>query len=147
MTTTKKTTSKKPYTGAKRGRKPGTPKTPGSGRRSKYTPEYGERLKDLMSEGLCLQEVCKELKISWGTFHTWKNKHAEFAQAVEEGKAKVIAWSIKHYRDHLISQADTKLWRMWMINVCGWRERHEHSTDSNKPLELNIRWLGDDDKP
>ncbi len=53
---------------------------------SKYNPDLNETVTNYCLLGCTDLELAKFLGISEKTFYTWKNKHKEFSQAIQDGK-------------------------------------------------------------
>lgn len=59
-----------------------------AGRPTDYTPELGERILSLMSEGLSLAAAAAECDIYRQRVYDWEKQHPEFADAVKLGRSK-----------------------------------------------------------
>lgn len=55
----------------------------------KYDPKFIPIAKALAAKGFIDIEICEVLGVSKATFINWKNRHPEFDQAVDEGKASI----------------------------------------------------------
>lgn len=58
------------------------------GRPTDYTPELGDRILDLMSEGLSLAAAAAECDVHRRRVYDWEAKHPEFAELVQLGRSK-----------------------------------------------------------
>jgi hypothetical protein len=58
------------------------------GRPTDYTPELGDRILDLMSEGLSLTAAAAECDVHRRRVYDWEAKHPEFAELVQLGRSK-----------------------------------------------------------
>lgn len=64
-------------------------KHPG-GRPTTYRPEIGRQVADAMATGLSLEAAAAACGIGPRTAFTWQKQHAEFQQAVEDGRARSL---------------------------------------------------------
>lgn len=58
------------------------------GRPTKYEPEHGERIIELMAEGLSLTAAAAELNVCRDTVYEWAKQHPEFSDSKNLGSAK-----------------------------------------------------------
>lgn len=58
------------------------------GRPTDYTPELGDRILKLMSEGLSLAAAAAECDVHRQRVYDWADRHAEFADTVNLAKSK-----------------------------------------------------------
>lgn len=58
------------------------------GRPTDYTPELGEKILALMSEGLSLAAAAAELDIHRQRVYDWEEKHPEFSDTVRLARSK-----------------------------------------------------------
>jgi hypothetical protein len=56
------------------------------GRPSKYKPEFTEQAKKLCRLGATDADLAKFFLVAESTLHLWKTEHAEFSEALKEGK-------------------------------------------------------------
>lgn len=59
---------------------------------SKYLPEYGERLYQIMSQGKSTLQVAVEFGINKDTIYAWRDRHPEFAEWLLKGQEAYEAW-------------------------------------------------------
>lgn len=59
-----------------------------SGRPTDYKPEYGEKILELMQEGLSLAASAAEIGIHRQRVYEWAEKHPEFGEIFSLGKGK-----------------------------------------------------------
>lgn len=58
------------------------------GRPTDYTPELGDRILELMSEGLSLAAAAAECDVHRRRVYEWEERHPEFAELVQLGRSK-----------------------------------------------------------
>jgi hypothetical protein len=58
------------------------------GRPTDYTPELGEQILQLMSEGLSLAAAAGELDVHRQRIYEWEDRHPDFADAVKLARSK-----------------------------------------------------------
>lgn len=59
-----------------------------AGRPTKYDEAFGERIVELMSEGLSLTAAAAELNVHRDTIYAWADTHPEFSDSKKLGSAK-----------------------------------------------------------
>lgn len=59
-----------------------------AGRPTDYTPELGEKILELMNQGLSLAAAAAELNIHRQRVYEWEEKHPEFADTVNLARSK-----------------------------------------------------------
>lgn len=57
-------------------------------RQTKYTPEIGVKILELMEQGLSLFAACGEVNVGRTTAYEWIDRHPEFASLIELAKQK-----------------------------------------------------------
>lgn len=57
-------------------------------RQTKYTPEIGVKILELMEQGLSLFAACGEVNVGRTTAYEWISRHPEFASLIELAKQK-----------------------------------------------------------
>lgn len=57
-------------------------------RQTKYTPEIGVKILELMEQGLSLFAACGEVNVGRTTVYEWLDRHPEFASLIELAKQK-----------------------------------------------------------
>lgn len=58
------------------------------GRPTKYKPEFGERIIELMSQGYSLAAAAADLEVGRSTVYKWIDEHPDFAGLVEIAKVR-----------------------------------------------------------
>jgi hypothetical protein len=56
--------------------------------RTKYQADFPERARKLAKAGMLDKEISKSLGITEASFYKYQNEHADFMEAIKEGKAK-----------------------------------------------------------
>lgn len=59
-----------------------------AGRPTDYTPDIGERILGIMSEGLSLAAAAAECDVGRSTVYQWKDRHPEFADTINLAMVK-----------------------------------------------------------
>jgi hypothetical protein len=118
-------------------------------RPTKYTPDMPERLLEMASRGLIVQECCAELGISETAYARWCNPEfnqyqPEFAEAAEMAAALRAAYYMRIGRDNMVAhnegpKLNTGAWVFSMKNIAGWKDKTELSGNAQEPLVI----LGD----
>jgi hypothetical protein len=107
------------------------------GRPTKYTPDMGQRVIELMAQGWSKEEVCYNVEdgglgISYQSFLTYQQEHPEFLEAVKEGDRASAAWWAKTGRSAAvggIKDFNATAWIFNMKNRFGWADKTESKTD------------------
>jgi hypothetical protein len=60
-------------------------------RKSTYTPDMPERVKNYCRNGLVESQICKNIGIGHTQFNVWKQRYPELAEALKEGKASAVS--------------------------------------------------------
>jgi len=106
-------------------------------RPTKYTEDIPERVLEYMYQGLSIEEIAYELKISKQTFYTWCEKYPELLDAKKRGTDFAQGWWMKQARLNLKDKDfNATLFYMNMKNRFGWADKQEHkvSGDKDNPL-------------
>ena len=74
------------------------------GRPTDYDPAFCERVIEYGREGMCRQEICAELDISFQTFSNWLKVHREFFDAATRAKELENAWWLKAGREGIFNR-------------------------------------------
>jgi len=83
------------------------------GRKSKYAPEYCDKIVEWSSEGLSIKECLHRIGISTATCTVWAKDHAEWRDAMDRAHIAWHSWYMQFGRRHLESTKDDEL----IINV------------------------------
>ena len=62
------------------------------GRPTSYDPEFCQLIIDAMSTGLSVEAAAAKIGISARSLFYWQKKHAEFLQAIQEGRMRSQLW-------------------------------------------------------
>jgi hypothetical protein len=119
------------------------------GRPSDYTQELGAKFTRLMGEGYSITAVAGALGLTRSVVYDWIDKHPEFSEAIERGKAARVfrlEFDMKHaFKPHEVTAA-----RFSLVNACPggregdtWRDKIEidHDTPPDSPLAQLAREL------
>jgi hypothetical protein len=119
---------------------------PRTGRPPKYNRSYGPKIIAAMATGLSLDAAAAEIGVSPRTAYQWQRDMPEFSQAVEEGRAKALAF----WEKRAIAVASGKPGNAAIISLglrnrsraaSGWHEavRAEHSGPDGQPVQVEQR--------
>ena len=123
---------------------PARQKHPG-GRPTLYRPEIGARIADEMASGLSLEAAAAECGVGPRTAFTWQDKHDEFRQFIEEGRAR----SLLFWERRAIALANGAPGNANVVtlglknrsrNASGWfdAQRLEHSGPDGGPIRQEL---------
>lgn len=98
----------------------------GRGRPTEYTPELGERILELMEEGLSLTAAAAECDVHRQRVYEWEGRHPDFAEDVKLGRAKRQAFLERR----LMGAADgpivtSSIFALKNTNPDDWRDKRE----------------------
>lgn len=100
-------------------------------RPSKYTPETAKKITDAIRLGATFGLACQYAGISEDTFARWREKYADFAEAVKEAEgAGVVGWLAKIEKaanEGTWQAAAWKLERRYPREYGRTVQEHEHS--------------------
>lgn len=113
------------------------------GRPTAYSPDLCDRIVEAMATGLSLDAAAAEIGISPRSTYKFQRDFPEFAQAVEEGRAKALAF----WERRAIAVASGKPGNAAIISLglrnrsrsaSGWHEsvRTEHSGPDGQPVQV-----------
>ena len=120
------------------------------GRPSKYKEAYCNEVITHMAEGASLTSFAAEIGVARSSINEWMEKHPEFSEAVNKGKAKCAAWWEKKGREGAagLAQVNPTLVIFGLKNMAGddWRDRkdidHTSSDGTMSPKEIIIKGAG-----
>lgn len=97
-----------------------------AGRPTKYTPEIGQHLLDLMAQGFSITAAAGSLKISRETVYAWAKEKPEFSDALKSGRAARV---YKLEQDLLSADAGpvvtSRIFALKNADAHEWREKQE----------------------
>ena len=105
-----------------------------TGRPSKYTAEYANKLLGILEKGHTVQEAAAQLKISRDTLYRWSKDHEEFGDALRTGKEWSEAANIAILRQGSLGQIpkfNPTGYAMLMNNCYGWSRNQEGQASIN----------------
>lgn len=112
------------------------------GRPTKYLPEYGERVIDLMRQGYSMAEVAYDLNIVKSTLYKWIEENEEFSASIKEGKYFSEGWWSKQGRINLYNKEfSPTLFYMNMKNRFGWSDKQETNITATLKQEEALKEL------
>lgn len=114
---------------------------------SKFDELDLKQVEKLASQGLTQQQIADALGISERSFRNYKEKFAEFADAIKKGKAKGIA-RVTNKLFEKIETGDTTSIIFFLKTQGGWKEasKVEYSVDeSNQADQLDLEKLSDEE--
>lgn len=96
------------------------------GRPTIYTPEFGERIITLMSEGLSLTAAAAEMNVHRQQVYDWKEKFPEFNYAVNIAMAKrQLFLERRLYNEELGPRVTATIFALKNAGAADWREKQE----------------------
>lgn len=114
---------------------------------SKFDELDLKQVERLASQGLTQQQIADALGISERSFRNYKEKFAEFADAIKKGKAKGIA-RVTNKLFEKIETGDTTSIIFFLKTQGGWKEasKVEHTIDdTNQSNQLDLEKLSDEE--
>lgn len=112
------------------------------GRPTKYLPEYGERVIELMKQGASIIEVAYELNVARSTIYEWMENHKEFSDTIKRGKDFSEGWWMIQGRSNLWNKEfSPTLFYMNMKNRFGWADRQESNITAHIKQEDALKEL------
>lgn len=116
------------------------------GRPTAYNPDLCNKLIAAMATGLSLDAASAEVGISPRTAYRWQRDIPEFSQAVEEGRAKALAfWEKRAIAVANGGRGNAAIISLGLRNrsrsASGWHEavRTEHSGPDGRPMQVEQR--------
>ena len=76
------------------------------GRPSTYDPAYCERVIELGRLGKSIEQICSNLNTPVRTLYEWRDRNAEFSQALEYAKELEQAWWEEQAHLYMLEQKD-----------------------------------------
>ena len=97
-----------------------------AGRKSKYNPGMIPAVEMWARDGLTEEEIARKLGVGHTAFNVWKNKHAEFVEALKTSKETADARVEKALYTKALD-GDTTAQIFWLKNrqPGKWRDKHE----------------------
>ena len=81
----------------------GKPRTPGSGRKSKYSAQLIETICWRLADGESIRAICADARMpAWETVRQWLRAHKEFLQMYAQARE----WQQEYWADQIIEIAD-----------------------------------------
>lgn len=113
-------------------------------RQTDYKPEFADLARNYALLGATVEDIGPLLGVTGRTIRTWKRKHPEFAEAIEEGNRHAdakVAGAL--FRNALEGNVVAQIF--WMKNRQGWRDRQDMSVAgaNGGPLEVQIIRFGE----
>lgn len=124
------------------------------GRPSKFKPEIGDQLCELMAEGVSAVRACKEAGVAMRTFYRWQREYPEFMAQVSrarEDQADTFAdqmCDIAEF-DEDVQRAklkiDARKWVASRMKPKSWGDRQhlEHTGADGVPLSIRVEYTDD----
>jgi transposase len=103
--------------------------------KSKYKPEYCQKLIDHMSEGDSFESFAVRVDVSRGTLYEWLKVHPDFFNAKEKASERCEKWWVDLGKRH--AQDSVAGYTFMMKARFGWKETSavEHSGPGGAPIE------------
>jgi len=121
------------------------------GRPTTYTPETGDRICELMAEGVSAVRACKEVGIALKTMYAWLREHEDFRNnyaRARDDQADTFAdqmCDIAEY-DEDVQRAklkiDARKWVASRMKPKSWGDRQqlEHTGADGVPLSIRVEY-------
>ena len=108
---------------------------------SKYDPEYCEQLINHMSEGGSFKSFGGIVGVSKQTLYDWCQRHSEFAEAKDIGRAKSEFFWINLGKKLALGEVkgSAVAWIFMMKNLHGWNDNKDgQNQKESKPINIQI---------
>ncbi len=122
------------------------------GRPSKFKPAYCGKVIEHMTEGASLTSFAGEIGVARSSINEWMAEHPEFSEAVRVGKSKCAAWWEARGRDIALGNggpgaSTLAVFGMKNMGHDDWsdKQQFEHSGPGGSPLNIIVKFVGDDD--
>ena len=114
------------------------------GRPTKYSPEIGEVVFDLMDDGLSVVQVARKLHVSRSTIYKWAEDNSDFSDTLTRAReASEAFWEYKFtsMMQSRASDSSQSLIKLYFANRFSWRENdqlidQESSTPQSVQIEI-----------
>ncbi len=122
------------------------------GRPTKFKPAYCGAVIDHMTEGASLTSFAASIGVSRATINVWIAEHPEFLEAAHIGKSKCAAWWEERGRNIANGNggpgaSTLAVFGMKNMGRDDWSDiqQFEHSGPGGSPLNISVKFVGDDD--
>ena len=109
---------------------------------TKYSPELGEVVLDLMDNGKSICQVARHLNVCRKTIYNWMDEYPDFLLTVTRAKDYSEAYWETEFQKMMYSRdSQPQLVRLYMGNRFGWREQDQTGTDEQatpKSIQVEI---------
>jgi len=110
------------------------------GRPPKYDIEiHPEKIVELMGQGYSIEGACGAMELHRDTHYAWIKQHSEYSDAVNLAIQKSAQFYDKLGVNAMAGKLKGFVPSVWIFtrkNLHKWKDRHEVSTEDNKPIEL-----------
>ena len=109
------------------------------GRPTKYSPEIGEVVFDLMDDGLSVVQVARKLNIARSTLYLWASENPDFSDTFT--RAREAAESALEYKFNewmLDKNVNQSLIKLYFANRFGWSENDAAAEDQAAPKSIQV---------
>ena len=114
------------------------------GRPTKYSPEVGEVVFDLMDDGLSVVQVARKLNVSRSTIYKWAEDNSDFSDTLTRAReASEAFWEYKFtsMMQSRASDSSQSLIKLYFASRFSWRENdqlidQESSTPQSVQIEI-----------
>jgi hypothetical protein len=107
------------------------------GRKTLYKPEYCKQVVDWMSKGFTMTAAAGKMGFYYDLFVDWQNRHPEFRQAINRGRAARLAKledELMHYGANKdMGKVTARIFALKCAQTTEWRERVE-----DQPVNVNV---------
>ena len=114
------------------------------GRPTKYSPEVGEVVFDLMDDGLSVVQVARKLNVSRSTIYKWAEDNSEFSDTLTRAReASEAFWEDKFVSmmQSRASDSSQSLVKLYFANRFKWSENDQAAESENatpKSIQVEI---------
>ena len=107
---------------------------------TKYSPELGEVVLNLMDQGKSICQVARHLNVCRKTIYNWMDEHKDFLHTITRGKDYSEAyWETEFQKMMYSRESQPQLVRLYMGNRFGWRENDQAAeSDSATPKSIQV---------
>jgi regulator of sigma D len=88
-----------------------------------YQPTFCQELINMMSRGLSIYEVAKNLGVGTRTLSNWSEQFPEFKAAMEDGKDYRRAWLDRGFRDYMEEKFDIRGYTVALTADYGYNDK------------------------
>ena len=119
---------------------------------NKYLKKHCKTAIEFLSEGRTIKGLAVHLGVDRQTIYNWQNKHPEFKEAIDRGRAASSVWFYERIKEMALGEADSKnfIALKFLAQVTHKEDYREPTRAIEQKLEVNevpsiqINFNGDD---